>query len=63
MRPHYALASLLFLAGCGNEPTHKTASTPTVPMRAETVAVAETDWPSNYEATGTVRARTTATIA
>jgi multidrug efflux pump subunit AcrA (membrane-fusion protein) len=32
-------------------------------MRVETVAVAETDWPSTYEATGTVRARTTATIA
>ena len=32
-------------------------------MRVETVAVAETDWPSSYEATGTVRARTTAAIS
>jgi RND family efflux transporter MFP subunit len=32
-------------------------------MRVETVAVAETDWPSTYEATGTVRAKTTATIS
>jgi RND family efflux transporter MFP subunit len=32
-------------------------------MRVETVAVAETDWPSTYEATGTVRARTTVTIS
>src|SRR5258708_12142623 len=32
-------------------------------MVVETVAVAETDWPSTYEATGTVRARTTATIS
>jgi RND family efflux transporter MFP subunit len=32
-------------------------------MRVETVAAAETDWPSTYEATGTVRAKTTATIS
>jgi len=32
-------------------------------MRVGTAAVAETDWPSSYEATGTVRARTTATIS
>jgi len=32
-------------------------------MRVETVAVAATDWPSTYEATGTVRAKTTATIS
>jgi RND family efflux transporter MFP subunit len=63
MRPYYALAALLFLAGCGSEPAHKTVSTPVTPMRVETVAVAETDWPSSYEATGTVRAKTTATIS
>ena len=63
MRPYYALAALLFLAGCGSEPAHKAVSTPVTPMRVETVAVAETDWPSTYEATGTVRARTTATIS
>ena len=63
MRPYYALVSLLFLTGCGSEPAYKTTSTPPAPIRVETVAVAETDWPSSYEATGTVRARTTATIA
>ena len=63
MRPYYALAALLFLTGCGSEPAHKAVSTPVTPMRVETVAVAETDWPSTYEATGTVRARTTATIS
>ena len=63
MRPYYALAALLFLAGCGNEPADNTVGTPVTPMRVETVAVAETDWPSTYEATGTVRARTTATIS
>jgi RND family efflux transporter MFP subunit len=33
------------------------------PIRVDTVAVEETDWPSTYEATGTVRAKTTATIS
>ena len=63
MRPYYALAALLFLAGCGSEPAYKTVSTPVTPVRVETVAVAETEWPSTYEATGTVRAKTTATIS
>lgn len=63
MRPYYALASLIALTGCGNEPAHKAVSTPTTPMRVETVSAAEMDWPATYEATGTVRARTTATIS
>ena len=63
MRPYYALAAILFLAGCGDEPANNAVATPAPPMRVETVAVAETDWPSNYEATGTVHARTTATIS
>src|SRR6188474_206551 len=63
MLPYYALASLLILAGCGGEPAHKLATALAAPMRVETVAVAETDWPSTYEATGTVRARTTTTIS
>ena len=63
MRPYYALASLLLLAGCGSEPARKTFNTPAAPIRVETVTIAETDWPTTYEATGTVRARTTATIS
>jgi multidrug efflux pump subunit AcrA (membrane-fusion protein) len=63
MRPYYALAALLFLAGCGNEPADDTVGTPVTPMRVETVTIAETDRPSTYEATGTVRAKTTATIS
>src|SRR4051812_21480575 len=46
-----------------SEPALKAVSTPATPMRVETVAAAETDWPSTYEATGTVRAGTTATIS
>ena len=63
MRPYYALAVLPFLTGCGSEPALNAVSTPVTPMRVETVAVTETDWPSTYEATGTVRAKTTATIS
>ena len=63
MRPYYALAALLLLTGCGSEPALKAVSTPVTRMRVETVAVSETDWPSTYEATGTVRARTTATVS
>ena len=63
MRPYYALVALLPLGGCGFEPSAETGSTPVNRIRVETVAVAETDWPSTYEATGTVRAKTTATIS
>ena len=63
MRPYYAIAVLPFLTGCGSEPALKAVSTPVTRMRVETVTVAETDWPSTYEATGTVCARTTATIS
>jgi membrane fusion protein, multidrug efflux system len=63
MRPYYALALLPFLAGCGSEPALKAVSTPVTRMRVETVTAAEADCPSTYEATGTVRARTTATIS
>ena len=61
MRPCLALIALLFLAGCGNEPVH--ANRQAVPISVATVTLAETDWQSTYEATGTVRARTTATIS
>jgi len=63
MRPYYALAVLPFLTGCGTEPALKAVSTPVTRMRVETVAAAETDWPSTYEATGTVRAKTTTAIS
>ena len=57
MRPYYALAVLPLLTGCGSEPALKAVSTPVTRMRVETVTVAETDWPSTYEATATVCAR------
>lgn len=63
MRRYYTIAAILFLAGCGDEPANKAVNAPAPRLRVETVAVAETDWPSNYEATGTVHAKTTATIS
>jgi RND family efflux transporter MFP subunit len=63
MRPYFAFAVLPFLSGCGSEPALKAVSTPAPRIRVETIAAAETDWPSAYEATGTVHARTTATIS
>ena len=63
MRTYYVLAALLLLGGCDIESSNETGSTPVTPIRVETVGVVETDWPSTYEATGTVRAGTTATIS
>ena len=59
----YFLFASLLLAGCGSETARKVETKPALSIRVETVTLAETDWPSTYEATGTVRARTTATIA
>src|SRR3954454_5626161 len=63
MRPYFALASLLFLAGCESEPVEESANKQALTTCIETVTLAEAEWPSTYEATGTVRARTTATIS
>lgn len=63
MRKYSAFAMVLFLAACGKEPEKKSASNPAAPVRVETVSATETDWPASYEATGTVRARTSATIS
>ncbi|MFN0101301.1 MAG: efflux RND transporter periplasmic adaptor subunit [Bryobacteraceae bacterium] len=37
--------------------------TPVTPLQVETIAAAQTGWPTTYEATGTVRAKTTTTIS
>src|SRR3954467_2708144 len=63
MRPYYALTSLLLLAGCESEPTRKTAAIQAAPIPVETVTLTESEMPSTYEATGTIRARTVATIS
>jgi len=56
------VAVLAFLAACGSNPASQPSS-PSAPVAVHTVTVALQDWPSTYEATGTVRARTSANIA
>jgi RND family efflux transporter MFP subunit len=51
-----------FVAGCGGS-THKTEGTAAVPVAVQTVPVMAEQWASGYEATGTVRARTSAVIS
>lgn len=52
----------IWLAGCSESPRDDGAAA-LPPVAVSTVAVAEQQWPSIYEATGTVRARTSAVIA
>lgn len=52
-----------WLVGCGEHPgkTNEAGSAP--PVSVQTVSATQVQWPSIYEATGTVRARTSAVIA
>jgi membrane fusion protein, multidrug efflux system len=61
MRVVPAMAVFL-LAGCGKEP-HKTEAASPPPATVQTITVQEIEWPSVYEATGTVRARVSASLA
>jgi RND family efflux transporter MFP subunit len=58
------IAAALWLAGCGEASKEKSvAAQPANPVAVSAVAVEAETWPSIYEATGTVRARTSATIS
>jgi multidrug efflux system membrane fusion protein len=57
----FLFAALLVSCG-GNEPHRVAASNPVI-VPVQTATVAAQDWPELYEATGTVRARTAATIS
>ena len=63
-RPLLLMIPLAFwMTGCGGPgPASKTA-TPTAAVVVSTVTAAEQPWPAIYEATGTVRARTSTVIA
>jgi RND family efflux transporter MFP subunit len=65
MKPYFVFLPIpvLLLTSCGSEPTHRAAQPQTPPVAVQVAAVATEDWPASYEATGTVRARTTATIS
>ena len=52
----------IWFAGCGEAPREKAAAS-SAPIAVSTVTAATEKWPSIYEATGTVRARTSAAIA
>jgi len=54
-------AAALLVAGCGEPPRKIEAVASTIPVK--TVVVAAESWPEEYEATGTVRARTTAVLS
>ena len=65
MAPYFLILPIpvLLLSSCGSEPTHRAAPPPTPPVGVRNAMVSTQDWPASYEATGTVRARTTATIS
>jgi RND family efflux transporter MFP subunit len=65
MKPYslFLAIPVLLLTSCGSEPTRRAAQPQTPPVAVRTAAVSTEDWPASYEATGTVRARTTATIS
>ena len=54
---------LTWLSGCGEAPKEKSAASSTAAVVVSTVTAAIETWPSLYEATGTVRARTSAVIS
>jgi RND family efflux transporter MFP subunit len=55
--------SLALLTSCGNEPPRHSATSPSAPVAVQVAAVSTQEWPAVYEATGTVRARTTGTVS
>jgi RND family efflux transporter MFP subunit len=65
MKPYFLLLPIpvLLLTSCGNEPPRRAAQPQIAPAAVHVAVVAAEDWPAAYEATGTVRARTTATIS
>ncbi|HEY2015020.1 MAG TPA: efflux RND transporter periplasmic adaptor subunit [Bryobacteraceae bacterium] len=64
MRPCFLLLPIpLLLASCGSEPPRRAAQAQTPPVAVGIAAVCTEDWPASYEATGTVRARATATVS
>jgi RND family efflux transporter MFP subunit len=65
MKLYFALLPIpaLLLASCGGEPARRGEPAQIPPVAVRTAAVSMQDWPVSYEATGTVRARVTATIS
>jgi RND family efflux transporter MFP subunit len=56
-------AFALLLAGCGGHGDVREAAPAQTPVAVKTIAVATAEWPVEYEAAGTVRARTSTAIS
>src|ERR1035438_6902441 len=54
---------VIWLAGCGEAPPRLKSASTAAPVAGNVVATAVQQWPSIYEATGTVRARSSAVIS
>jgi len=65
MKSYFLFLSIpiFLLTSCGSEPTRRAAQPQAPPVAVQVSVVAMQDWPASYEVTGTVRARTTATIS
>jgi RND family efflux transporter MFP subunit len=65
MKPYFLFlpVPVFLLTSCGSEPARRAAQPQTPPVAVQVSPVTTQDWPTSYEATGTVRARTTATIS
>jgi multidrug efflux system membrane fusion protein len=57
------IPSVMWLAGCGEAPREKSTATSAPAVAVSIVPAATETWPSIYEATGTVRARTSSIIS
>jgi RND family efflux transporter MFP subunit len=65
MKPYFLLFTVpvFLLNSCGNESLRRALQTQTSPVGVQIAVVGTQDWPASYEAIGTVRARTTASIS
>src|SRR5579864_1447401 len=59
----FPIPLVIWLAGCAEPPRDAESTTPPAPLAVNVVTVAVQQWPSIYEATGTVRARSSAVIS
>ena len=57
------IASGAWLSACGTTRHETGAENKQAPISVQTIAAATAEWPATYEATGTVRARTTSVVA
>jgi len=63
MRTTMVLLAVLTLISCGHEEARKPEAAAVAPLPVQAAAASVQSWPQTYEATGTVRARTTSIVA